>query len=150
MVWRLKIWTPTFYMEYQNVACYTYQQSVMMLVFWAVTPCGLTGRYQHCGEAYYLHLQPWRQFVCAYKSTLCHNPEDQHQNLHFFENLLSHNWTWFNKLFIFSLWCEGHQCNKHSILNCQLLSGVCYYFVSNSCFLFFFFLFSWFLSWYVF
>jgi hypothetical protein len=31
----------------------------MLLAFWAVTPCGLVGRYQRFGGTYFLHLQDW-------------------------------------------------------------------------------------------
>jgi hypothetical protein len=33
------------------------QPLLSILLFWVVTPCGLTGSYQRFGETYYLHLQ---------------------------------------------------------------------------------------------
>jgi hypothetical protein len=57
--------------------------NILMLVFWVVMLCGLVGRYQHFGETYYLHLQPFR-------SAQHYNLEDQHQHLHYNENLRPH------------------------------------------------------------
>jgi hypothetical protein len=53
----------------------------LMLVLWAVAPCGLVGRYKLFGGTYCLYLQLWR-----------YNPEDQHRHLHRREILKLSNW----------------------------------------------------------
>jgi hypothetical protein len=55
-----------------------------VVVFWVVTPCGLVGGQQRFVGTCCLNVQPWRwkQYVTPFKSTRCHNPEDDHGLLH--------------------------------------------------------------------
>jgi hypothetical protein len=55
-------------------------RSMTISLFWAVTQCGLIGRYQRFGEAR-------ETMVSTYESTQRHSPEEQHRHLHRRENL---------------------------------------------------------------
>jgi hypothetical protein len=63
-----------------------------LVVFWVVTPCGLTGGYQRFEGPYRFHLHLEETLVTTYKTTLRYNPEDQHRYLHRRENLRCQNW----------------------------------------------------------
>jgi len=63
-------------------------------VFWVVTQCSVTVRYQRFGELCCLHLQCEARFsetLVSYRNTTRrHNLEDLDMNLHCRENLISH------------------------------------------------------------